>query len=300
MGSGIDKIGGGFLPGDFEGNEHIVAEGETLESVADQHGTTVDSLLRINPGIKGIDSLQAGQRLQIPIVPQTSEPETPEDIIEPFRTDILSTAESFSQKVSPLAIFDSREISFSRQNFDIAEQKVTIRHDGLADFFKMFFTRIVETLAQKAPGEAVAWKPAPGEAVAWKPAPGEAVAWKPAPGEAVAWKPAPGEAIAQEIQPELEPGTLKAVYSDRTFLPGAGDADAGIALPDFDLGVYVSMPGDKAGLFLSPNQFEVDESGGVVVNDDRFSQLLQTTFENKPATDLQSINFAAFQKQKIE
>ena len=42
---------------------HILSEGETLESIADMYGTTVESILEVNPQIKGNADLKPGEQI---------------------------------------------------------------------------------------------------------------------------------------------------------------------------------------------------------------------------------------------
>jgi len=47
-------------------NIHVVKVGETLSQIARQHSTTVDELLKLNPGIKNVNLLYVGEVLELP------------------------------------------------------------------------------------------------------------------------------------------------------------------------------------------------------------------------------------------
>lgn len=49
-----------------EGPSHTVAEGETLSQIARRYGTTVDALVKLNPGIDPL-RLHVGKRLRLPL-----------------------------------------------------------------------------------------------------------------------------------------------------------------------------------------------------------------------------------------
>jgi LysM repeat protein len=48
-----------------EANVHIVAVGETLSTIAEQYGTTLDALMSLN-GISDPNLVSVGQRLLVP------------------------------------------------------------------------------------------------------------------------------------------------------------------------------------------------------------------------------------------
>jgi LysM repeat protein len=55
----------GCAPQDEEDGVHVVQEGETIFSIAQERGVSVDALLEANPDAEP-DDLRVGQRLQIP------------------------------------------------------------------------------------------------------------------------------------------------------------------------------------------------------------------------------------------
>ena len=58
--------------------KYTVQPGETILGIAHRHGTTLDHLLSLNPGVKP-DYVQSGQVLNVPYVPGGAEPApTPE------------------------------------------------------------------------------------------------------------------------------------------------------------------------------------------------------------------------------
>jgi LysM repeat protein len=51
-------------PNSRRGKFYRVQEGDTLESIASDHGTTVEALLELNPGIDPV-ALNIGQRIRV-------------------------------------------------------------------------------------------------------------------------------------------------------------------------------------------------------------------------------------------
>ena len=51
-------------PNPRRGKFYRVQEGDTLESIAEDHGTTVEALLELNPGIDPV-ALNIGQRIRV-------------------------------------------------------------------------------------------------------------------------------------------------------------------------------------------------------------------------------------------
>ncbi|HWQ29017.1 MAG TPA: LysM peptidoglycan-binding domain-containing protein [Dehalococcoidia bacterium] len=63
----------------IEGIEHTVAEGETLWSIAEQYGVTLDELIAANTQLSDPDALQVGDVVIVPVAPEpTAEPEPAE------------------------------------------------------------------------------------------------------------------------------------------------------------------------------------------------------------------------------
>ena len=69
--------GGTLVPGDPSAGVYIVKPGDTLFSIAMQHGTTVDALLAVN-GLSNPNFIYTGQRLSIP--GGTQSPSLPEPV----------------------------------------------------------------------------------------------------------------------------------------------------------------------------------------------------------------------------
>ena len=54
----------GTTPASRRGKFYRVQAGDTLETIAEKHGTTVDALLELNPGIDPV-ALRIGQRVRV-------------------------------------------------------------------------------------------------------------------------------------------------------------------------------------------------------------------------------------------
>ena len=50
----------------MELDNYLVVRGDTLGDIAQQHGTTVERLLQLNPFIRDADHIQAGWNLSVP------------------------------------------------------------------------------------------------------------------------------------------------------------------------------------------------------------------------------------------
>ncbi len=68
----------------LEGVQHTVAEGETLWSIAEQYGVTLDALIAANPDLPDPDALQVGDVVIVPVPPEpTAAPEAEEEETAP-------------------------------------------------------------------------------------------------------------------------------------------------------------------------------------------------------------------------
>ena len=71
--------------------KYTVQPGETILGIAHRHGTTLDHLLSLNPGVKP-DYVQSGQVLNVPYVPGGAEPApTPEQRAAAAKAKAAST-----------------------------------------------------------------------------------------------------------------------------------------------------------------------------------------------------------------
>jgi len=65
---------GAVVPDSGDTDIYIVNHGDTLKSIANLFGTSVDALLRLNPNVTNKNLIYAGQRLKVP-VPGSPEPQ---------------------------------------------------------------------------------------------------------------------------------------------------------------------------------------------------------------------------------
>ncbi|HXF51772.1 MAG TPA: LysM peptidoglycan-binding domain-containing protein [Dehalococcoidia bacterium] len=65
-----------------EGVQHTVAEGETLWSIAEQYGVTLDALIAANPDLPDPDALQVGDVVIVPVPPEPTAAPEPQETTE--------------------------------------------------------------------------------------------------------------------------------------------------------------------------------------------------------------------------
>lgn len=73
--------------------KHVVSKGETLYRISVQHGTTVDALLRLNPGVTP-ETLQEGQELILPHTQQSVGAQKKVAVILPLESNSLEGTRS--------------------------------------------------------------------------------------------------------------------------------------------------------------------------------------------------------------
>lgn len=66
------------------GVEHAVAEGETLWSIAEQYGVTLDELIAANPQLSNPDALQVGDVVIVPLPPEPTAQAEPSEETPPL------------------------------------------------------------------------------------------------------------------------------------------------------------------------------------------------------------------------